>query len=81
MKRRWKKLPPRYITVYNHLVEGLSNAEIASQMGITNKTVRQYLTDIYLHYKVKRREQLIVRHWKEIVHCQNLLLMLPGGVK
>lgn len=43
------------------VIKGLSNREVATQLGITIKTVKFHLWSVYKKYDVKGRTQLIVK--------------------
>ncbi|MGJ3237068.1 MAG: alpha/beta fold hydrolase [Anaerolineae bacterium] len=53
-------LTPRERDVLELIAQGLSNDEIAEQLHITTKTVRNYSTRIYSKLSVERRAQAIV---------------------
>lgn len=57
------KLSGRQADIYRHLLLGKSNAEIASAIGITEKSVKQTLTIVFLKLGVKNRHSLIVKHF------------------
>lgn len=54
------ELTPRERQVLELVAQGLSNSEIAEQLHITAKTVRNYTTRIYSKLSVERRAQAIV---------------------
>lgn len=47
--------------VANMIAEGKSNAEIGEALGVTEKTVKFHLTNIYAKENVRTRAQLIVK--------------------
>lgn len=55
-----KGLSNREIEVVMHVSKGQTNKEIASQLFITEKTVKFHLTSIYKKLNLKSRAQLIV---------------------
>jgi DNA-binding NarL/FixJ family response regulator len=55
-----KGLTRQQIQVTNGVSRGLSNKEIATQLGILEKTVKFHLTNIYKKLSLKSRAQLIV---------------------
>lgn len=52
-----EQLPARELLLVRHIAEGLTNHEIACRMNITEGTVRNYLTGVFLKLGVKRRAQ------------------------
>ena len=46
--------------VANLLVQGLTNKEMSIQLGVTEKTVKCHLTNIYKKSNVKNRTMFIV---------------------
>ncbi len=55
-----KGLSNREAEVAELVTQGLSNKEVASQLFVTEKTVKFHLTNIYKKMSVKSRAQLIV---------------------
>src|SRR6202051_4416917 len=55
-----KGLSNRETEVAELVTKGLSNKEVASQLFVTEKTVKFHLTNIYKKMSVKSRAQLIV---------------------
>src|SRR5438309_11014372 len=55
-----KGLSNREAEVAELVTKGLSNKEVASQLFVTEKTVKFHLTNIYKKMSVKSRAQLIV---------------------
>jgi LuxR family transcriptional regulator, positive regulator of biofilm formation len=55
-----KGLSHREAEVAELVSKGLSNKEVASQLFVTEKTVKFHLTNIYKKMSVKSRAQLIV---------------------
>ena len=55
-----KGLSNREAEVAELVTQGLSNREVASQLFVTEKTVKFHLTNIYKKMSVKSRAQLIV---------------------
>jgi DNA-binding CsgD family transcriptional regulator len=51
-------LSPRQRAIVRHLVAGAENKEIAKIMGISEKTVRNQLSEIYALLKIHKRSQL-----------------------
>lgn len=54
-------LRPRLQTVLTLLVEGQSPREIGERLGISEHTVREYTKDVYAHFGVSKRVDLINR--------------------
>lgn len=57
-----QRLSPREREVVHHLVEGLSNQEIADRLGITEATVKAHLTHIFQKLEIRDRAQLVARY-------------------
>lgn len=55
-----KKMSRREIEVVKLAAKGFSNKELASQLFVTEKTIKFHLTNIYKKMEVKSRSQLIV---------------------
>jgi len=58
------KLTGRERQILEALAEGLNNKQIASRLGISEQTVKNWLSKVYLKLGVGGRVQAIVR-WKE----------------
>ncbi len=54
-------LTPREEDVLDLIAQGKSNAEIATQLYISPKTVRNHITNIFSKLNVRRRAEIIVR--------------------
>ncbi|MBO1417453.1 response regulator transcription factor [Streptomyces sp. FH025] len=54
------ELTPREIEVWHLLATGLDNAEIASAMGISLSTVKNYITSIFAKLSVRDRAQAVI---------------------
>ncbi|MFJ8476955.1 response regulator [Kitasatospora sp. NPDC094011] len=54
------ELTPREIEVWHLLATGLDNAEIASAMGISVSTVKNYITSIFAKLSVRDRAQAVI---------------------
>lgn len=55
------RLPARVRETLTYLLEGDSEKQIASRMGLSRPTVHQYVTALYRHYGVTSRAELLVR--------------------
>jgi len=55
-----KKLSKRELEVFGLLLQGMSNSQIASTLGIARKTVEEHLTSIYIKLVVKSRAEAIL---------------------
>jgi pimeloyl-ACP methyl ester carboxylesterase/DNA-binding CsgD family transcriptional regulator len=55
------ELTPRERAVLDGIAEGLDNAEIAASLGLSEKTVRNYITRVFDKIGVAHRYQAIVR--------------------
>ncbi|MEO0454508.1 MAG: response regulator transcription factor [Verrucomicrobiota bacterium] len=56
--KRWKLLSPQEVKVCEHVAHGLINKEIASEMSLSEKTVKNYLANIFVKLDVNRRAQV-----------------------
>ena len=56
-----RALSPRQREVAWAVARGLSNAQIASELGLTEGTVKAYLKDIFRNVGVSNRTQLALR--------------------
>ncbi|NMA02278.1 MAG: response regulator transcription factor [Clostridia bacterium] len=55
-----KKLSPREIDIVKLITEGLSNKEIASELNISDKTVKTHVSNILRKLEMKDRTQIII---------------------
>ncbi len=55
------ELTPRERTVLEAIAGGLDNSEIASALGLSEKTVRNHITRVFDKIQVQHRYQAIVR--------------------
>jgi DNA-binding NarL/FixJ family response regulator len=55
-----KRLSKRELEVFRLLLQGMSNSQIASTLGIARKTVEEHLTSIYIKLGVKSRTEAIL---------------------
>jgi DNA-binding NarL/FixJ family response regulator len=55
------ELTPRERAVLERIAEGLDNSEIASALGLSEKTVRNHITRVFDKIQVQHRYQAIVR--------------------
>ena len=60
-KSDWDKLTPRQQEVARHAARGMTDAEIAAQLGITKQTVNAHLKEVYRKLQVNSRTQLANR--------------------
>ena len=56
----YKILTPREKEVFELLIENYSTKEMAEQMGISDKTVRNHISNVMLKLGVKGRAQAVV---------------------
>lgn len=59
---------PREKDIIKAVCQGLSNKDVAAEFGITIKTVKWYLTNIYSKLGLKSRSELIVYYFKTDMH-------------
>jgi DNA-binding CsgD family transcriptional regulator len=57
-------LSPSEENVVRMVVDGCSNAEAARHLGVTEKTIKFHLTNVYAKLEVTSRAQLIVKFLK-----------------
>jgi DNA-binding NarL/FixJ family response regulator len=58
-----RRLSPRETQVYDALLENLSNKEIASRMGISERTVKFHVSSVLAKHRVQRRADLILQNF------------------
>ncbi|MBE6108634.1 MAG: response regulator transcription factor [Erysipelotrichaceae bacterium] len=63
-----KILTHRENQIFKALVEGKSTREIASDLGISDKTVRNHISNVILKLDVKCRSQAIL----ELIRCKEI---------
>ncbi len=63
-----KILTHRESQIFNALVAGKSTKEIASDLGISDKTVRNHISNVILKLDVKCRSQAIL----ELIRCKEI---------
>ncbi|WP_219418537.1 LuxR C-terminal-related transcriptional regulator [Pseudonocardia nigra] len=54
----WESLTPTELSVVDHAVQGLSNAEIAARLFVSRGTVKTHLAHVYAKLQVANRTQL-----------------------
>jgi DNA-binding NarL/FixJ family response regulator len=52
---------PRDKQVLGHLVEGLTNEEIALRLGLNTRTIKHYLTGVFRKMRVRNRVEAVLR--------------------
>jgi DNA-binding NarL/FixJ family response regulator len=62
---RTPSLTPRQLTVIRALAAGRSNGEIATELGLAQKTVEGYLSRLYADFDVASRAELVARAVRE----------------
>jgi DNA-binding NarL/FixJ family response regulator len=55
------KLTNRQVEVAGHVLEGLSNPQIADIMCITQQVVKDHCTNLYAKLQVKSRTQFVIK--------------------
>ena len=63
-------LTKREKEIFSLLILNYSTKEIASQLGVTEKTVRNHISNVMLKLEVKGRAQAVV----ELLRCHELHL-------
>mgnify|MGYP002521982284 CR=1 FL=1 len=53
-------LTPREIEIFNYLVNNMTTKEIAKKLGISDKTVRNHVSNVILKLDVKNRCAAII---------------------
>ncbi len=61
----------RQLLIIEHVAQGLTNREIAHELGISDKVVKKYVSEIFLRVGVKNRIGLAL-WYEEQVHEGNL---------
>jgi DNA-binding NarL/FixJ family response regulator len=54
------RLSPREVEVMHHIARGLSNTDVAQQLGLTEKTVKNHINRIFAKLRVSSRARAIV---------------------
>ena len=54
-------LTEREQEIVKHVIQGMTNKEVATQLGISDATVKTHMTNIFSKLKVSRRLQLLLR--------------------
>ena len=54
-------LTEREQEIVKHVIQGMTNKEVATQLGISDHTVKTHMTNIFSKLKVSRRLQLLLR--------------------
>ena len=65
-----KILTRREAQIFNALVENKTTQEIAQELGISDKTVRNHISNVILKLDVKCRSQAIL----ELIRCKEIEL-------
>lgn len=64
------ELSEREIEVYNLVVEGLLNKEIAAKLGISLQTVKNHLTHIFEKLGLGNRTEIVAQHFQRALLIQ-----------
>lgn len=59
-----RPLTPREKDIVDLVVKGLTNREVADHLGVSEKTVKFHMTNIFRKYEVTQRAALIVKYFK-----------------
>ena len=54
-------LTEREQEIVEHVIQGMTNKEVATQLGISDATVKTHMTNIFSKLKISRRLQLLLR--------------------
>lgn len=65
-----KILTRRESQIFEALVEGKSTQQIAYELGISDKTVRNHISNVILKLDVKNRSQALL----ELIRCREIEL-------
>ena len=65
-----KILTHRESEIFEALVAGMSTQEIAQMLGISDKTVRNHISNVILKLDVKSRSQALL----ELIRCKEIQL-------
>lgn len=65
-RKMLKPISKRESEVFSFIVEGFSNAEISSKMGIAEKTVKFHTTNIFKKTGQTSRSRVIVNYYKTL---------------
>ena len=72
LPEEFASLSPRELDTARHLAQGLSNAEIAARMFVSEPTVKTHVTAVLAKLGVRDRVQVVIR-------CYETGLVQPGG--
>lgn len=61
----WQRLTPRERQICEVLAKGLSNRQIAEQLGISEHTVRNHTREIFRTLHVRTRGEVIAQYVRE----------------
>lgn len=59
-----KQLSPRQMEVCEFLKKGMRNKEIATKMGVTEKTVKFHIWSINCILGTRNRSEILIKVWK-----------------
>lgn len=68
-------LSPRQREVLAGLLEGESEKLVAARLGIGVRTVHEYVTAMYRHFRVHSRAELMARFCRPLLRCRQLALL------
>ena len=58
-------LTPQQLVVVGLVLRGKTNKEIGGHLGLSEKTIKAHITNIFKKLECKTRSQLIARHYLE----------------
>lgn len=59
-------LTPRETQILRLVAKGNKNRAIATELGISERTVKNHLTNAFLRLGVRNRTQAVVRIWRQV---------------
>jgi DNA-binding NarL/FixJ family response regulator len=66
-------LTNREAEIYRHVLDGLSTKEIASEMNLSEQSVKLHLSNIFKKFDVKNKQQLILLTFQKVCPVANVL--------
>jgi two-component system response regulator DevR len=59
LRKRYELLSPQEQRVLSHVARGLTNKEIAGELGLSDKTVKNYVSNLLEKLQISRRSQAV----------------------
>jgi two-component system response regulator DevR len=59
LRKRFDLLSAQERRVLTHVARGLTNKEVAAELGLSEKTVKNYLSNLFEKLQISRRSQAV----------------------